>query len=232
MSDAPGLPPLGASVEADARASEARELLGDLLATQHPPDDAALDALWAAVDAFHAAVFRATDVFAVRCTRSCSNCCSQMVFDVNAFEVDRIGRRLIEEGRADSVREAIAARDEAYSEVRLETPRDRAEDDDTWTERVAIAFWRADHPCTLLDAEGNCSVHDVRPWSCRRSFAGNDPELCRGAHARDTRRRFFTLAPYETFDEELAALDHWAPFDTDSDRLDRSLLRWLDARST
>jgi len=229
VNDRPDLPPLGASVEADTLGAAIRERLSAMLAAGRPPLDEELDELFAAVDRFHEAVFAVTEVFTVRCARGCANCCSQMVYDVGDFEIDRIGRRLAEEGRTAEVREALAARDVIWSEVRGATPRRRAESDDEWIERTALAFWSKDVPCALLGENGECTVHDVRPWSCRRSFAGSDPDLCRGEHARDPRRRFFTLSAYETFDEELGALDSWAPFAADSDRLDRALLRWIEA---
>lgn len=232
VSEAPGLPPVGVSAAADALGASVRSTLRALLDAGRPPTDDEIDALFAACDAYHHEVFDTTKALRVRCDRGCANCCTQTVFDVNAFEIDRIGRRLEDEGRATEVRERVAARDARYRALKLRNPRARDEDDDAWIERVAIAFWKDDDPCALLAADGSCSVHDVRPWSCRRAFAGNDPALCRGEHAHDPRRRFFTLSPYETFDEELAALDHWAPFAVDSDRLDAGLLRWLDGRST
>ena len=225
-------PPLAVDAAAEAQANLVRARLNAMLEAGRPPTDEELDALFDDVDDFHRRVFAASDRLRVACGRGCANCCSQMVFDVNAFEVDRIGRRLVAEGRVEDVRARLAERDARYRHDRLENPRRRDEDDDAWTERVAIAFWRRDEPCALLDDDGNCSVHDVRPWSCRRSFAGNDPALCRGEHARDPRRRFFTLAPHETFDEELQALDHWAPYAVDSDRLDAALLRWIEGNVT
>lgn len=231
MVSRPTHPPLRRSARGDALAREAGERLRGL--TRHDlPDERDLTALFDLVDRFHAAVFEASPALRVSCGRGCSNCCSQMVFDVHAFEVERIGRRLVEQGRADTVRARLERRLEIHDRVRRDHPRRGDEDLDAWIERVAIAFWGEDEPCALLDDDGACSVHDVRPWSCRRSFAASDPELCRGEHARDPRRRFFTLAPDEGFDAALQDLDRFARYDVDTDQLDLALLRWLRAKAT
>ncbi|MCC7168117.1 MAG: YkgJ family cysteine cluster protein [Rhodospirillales bacterium] len=38
-------------------------------------------------------------------------------------------------------------------------------------------------PCALLDGEGRCSIHSVRPLSCR-AVVSVDVEACRAAHAK------------------------------------------------
>jgi len=217
-------------VRGDALAREARERLHDL-ASETLPTERDLAGLFDLVDRFHRTVFEASPALRVSCGRGCAHCCSQMVFDVHAFEVERIGRRLVEERRVAPVRATLERRQELHDRVRRDHPRHHDEDVDAWIERVAIEFWKKDEPCALLDADGACSVHDVRPWSCRRSFAASDPELCRGDHAQDPRRRFFTLAPDEGFDAALEDLDRFATYDVDTDQLDLALLRWLRAHT-
>ena len=229
MVSRPEHPPLARSARADALAADAEAQLRAIAEAELPVDDATVRRLFETVDTFHRAVFEASDRLTVRCGRGCSNCCSQMVFDVHAFEVELIGRRLVEEGRAAAVRTRLEERLALYHRIRLEHPRRGEESLDDWIERIAIEFWKQDEPCALLDADGDCSVHDVRPWSCRRSFAASDPNLCRGETARSPHRRFFTLAPSEGFDEDLVALDRWARVDVDTDQLDHGLSRWLRA---
>ena len=226
----PANPPLERSERGDALARETRERLRDL-GLESLPAERDLAGLFDLVDRFHRAVFEASPDLRVSCGRGCSGCCSQMVFDVHAFEVERIGRRLVETGRVELVGARLEERRDTHARVRRDHPRRNDEDVDDWIERVAIEFWKEDESCALLDTDGACSVHDVRPWSCRRSFAASDPALCCGDHADDPRRRFFTLAPDAGFDADLQDLDRFATYDVDTDQLDLGLLRWLGAHA-
>jgi Fe-S-cluster containining protein len=167
------------------------------------------------------------------CARGCASCCSQMVFDVAAVEVEDLGLHLRRTGREEEVLPRLRARRALYDRTRLENPRRPGESTDAWTERVARAFWAEDVPCAFLDADGACSVHDHRPQSCRRFFVDGPASLCTAAGCDDPRRRARMVEPgvEGEVDRFLADLDRNAPFDPEDDRLDHALLRWLRSRS-
>lgn len=213
-----------------AVAEEIRAHLRELAERGTAPDPADLDALGASFDRFHALLFEESGQ-APRCSRGCASCCSQAVFDVHAFEVERIGARLRAEGRARTVLAALEARLQDYDATRRAHPRRAGESEDDWIERVAIEFWKLDRPCALLEPDGSCSVHSVRPWACRRYFSLSDPALCRGETATDARRKGFIADPVEDTDSLLAAIDRAMPFDPETDLLDLALARWLRWRS-
>lgn len=222
------LPQPGPRAAALGAALRARLL--DLDAAGKAPSDEMLDALFAVADDFHRTLFEESGA-RPRCGAPCASCCSQLVFDVHAFEVERIGRLVAErEAELPAFLAALDRRLARSDEVRREHPRDPGESFDAWEERIAIEFWRLDLPCTLLRADGTCSVHAIRPWSCRRYFSLSDPAWCRGESANDPRRAGFIADPFEEIDELLAGLDRWVPFDAETDRLDLALQRWFSRR--
>ncbi len=164
----------------------------------------------------------------VPCRAGCASCCTQVVFDVRAFEIEALGRRLLEQGSVASIVEALEASVAAFERTRSDTPRRAGESDDEWNDRCAREHHRRGHPCVFLDDEGACSIHEDRPWSCRRFFALGDPRWCGGAWVDDPRRQTFSIEPFEDFDAWLDRLDATA-FAVDTDRLDLGLWRWLRA---
>lgn len=167
----------------------------------------------------------------IQCARGCSRCCSQMVFEVRALEVEVLGQHLRDSGQVDRVRAALQSRLAAYDEVRLETGRDPGESRDDWIERVALRFLARDLPCVFLEADGACGVHALRPYACRRFFSLSDPELCGAAGVTSPDYRGVMVEPHADLDRWTEVLDGAAPFDPGTDLLDRALLRWIDHRS-
>lgn len=204
----------------------ANELIERLVDDAQPQDDALL----ALADRFLELCIDA-DPRAVTCTKGCANCCSQQVFDVHAHEVVRIARFVEDSIGLRSVQSQLDARVRAYDRVRLETPRRPREGDDEWIERVALRFWQLEIPCVFLNAEGECGIHPVRPWSCRRSFAFGPAELCRAETASHPEREAFLLEPHVDFEKYWARLDEHVLFDADTDRLDLAVWRWIESRS-
>lgn len=225
-SELPGPGPRALSIAATLRAR-----LEDLAAAARPITEQELAELFAWADAFHRVLFEESGALP-RCGAGCSSCCSQVVFDVHAFEVERLGRHLVASGV--SVEELIAALDRRighFDTIRREHPRAADESHDAWTERLAVEFWKADLPCVLLDEQGRCSVHELRPWSCRRYFSLSDPQWCRGESAHDPRREGIIVDPFEEIDALLHALDRHVGMELDTDRLDLGLRRWFALRA-
>jgi Fe-S-cluster containining protein len=213
-----------------AVAAKIRAHLRDLAESGTAPDPVGLDGLGALLDRFHAVLFEESG-HAPRCSCGCASCCSQAVFDVHAFEIERIGTRLRAEDRARTALTALEERIEDYDATRRAHPRRAGESEDDWIERLAIEFWKLDRPCVLLAPDGSCSVHSARPWACRRYFSLSDPAFCRGETANDPRREGFIAEPADDTDALLAAIDRTMPFDPETDRLDLALARWLRWRS-
>lgn len=167
----------------------------------------------------------------IRCGRGCSRCCSQMVFGVRALEVEVLGQHLRHTGQVDRVRVALQRRLAVYDEIKLETSRQPGETRDDWEERVALRFFACDRPCVFLEEDGACGVHALRPYACRRFFSLSDPEFCDAAGVTSSDHRGVMVEPHEALDRWSAVLDYAAPFDPDTDLLDRALLRWIEHRS-
>jgi Fe-S-cluster containining protein len=181
-------------------------------------------------DRFHAD-YAAADP--VSCTRGCSACCSQMVFDVFPVEVEDLGRHLRREGLDAGILPRLRERRDRFDRLRLENPRRPGESDDDWVERIALAFWVEDDPCVFVDDDGACSIHAHRPQSCRRFFVHGPPQLCTPPTAASPERRARMVEPgtANEVDGLLAALGTRVAFDPEDDRLDHALVRWLELRS-
>lgn len=169
----------------------------------------------------------------VSCHRGCSACCSQLVFDVTAVEVEDLGRHLRRNGREEEVLDPLRQRRDRYDQVRLAHPRDVGESHDDWTERIALRFWSLDSPCVFLDDDGACSVFEHRPQSCRRFFVHGPAELCtpQDAAKPERRSRMVEPGPEDAIDDLLELMSRQIPFDPEDDRLDHAMVRWLENRS-
>lgn len=99
---------------------------------------------------------------AMACSRGCSTCCQAKVIVV-APEILRLGEYLRQTKSPEELSSIL-------EKVRLADAVTRG------LSREARA--EAHVPCPLLDADGACSVHDVRPLVCR-SWTSYDAEACR-----------------------------------------------------
>lgn len=226
-------PPIRVGEAARAAAEAMRRALSDLQGTARVRrlDAEDLDELHRHSTTFYDAVREDPANAAIRCGRGCSACCSQMVYGVRAMEVEVLGRHLRRVGRVVEVRDALRRRLEVFDAVRLDTDRRSGESEDDREHRIALRFFAEDLPCVFLEADGSCGVHSLRPHACRRFFSLSDPALCTAEGSRSRDHRAVMIEPLEDLDERLEVLDAAAPFDPESDLLDRALLRWLEHRS-
>lgn len=103
---------------------------------------------------------------AIRCSRSCSHCCSGPV-EIWAQEA----ALLVEHLRAAGL---------PFDRERLE--RQSRHDVDSWREQPV-----ADRACVFLGEDGACTVYAVRPNACRKLLVTSDPQHCdipRGEYER------------------------------------------------
>lgn len=97
----------------------------------------------------------------IACRRGCSTCCQAKVLVV-APEILRIGEYLRK----------------TKTPEELETLLERVRRVDTITRGLSRdARAEAHEPCPLLDAEGGCSIHEVRPLVCR-SWTSYEAQAC------------------------------------------------------
>ena len=97
----------------------------------------------------------------VACGRGCSTCCQAKVLVV-APEVLRIGEHLRKTKTADELTKILELVRQADTKTRGLSRADRAD---------------AHIACPLLDADGGCSIHEVRPLVCR-SWTSYDARAC------------------------------------------------------
>lgn len=123
--------------------------------------DAATMASFRAMQSMQTAMHDEPPEMPIACCRGCSTCCQAKVLVV-APEVLRIGDHLRKTKSAEDLAELI----------------ERIREADMKTRGLSRAARAETHvSCPLLDADGGCSIHDVRPLVCR-SWTSYDAGAC------------------------------------------------------
>ncbi len=125
--------------------------------------------------------------YTVSCTRGCSDCCNHWVEDVNSFEAaiiaDFIRRKM--PGRVDDIRRRCIS--DCHELERLEKlvtiklQRQQAASGVPSIDQVDLllsVFYQMKRPCPLLADDGNCSIYELRPLTCRIYVSFSDPLRC------------------------------------------------------
>lgn len=117
----------------------------------------------------------------ITCRAGCGACCRQMV-PVSLFEAEALmewvrtlpeeRRRVLEERFH---RALVALRDAGVIESLLS---ERWMEDEASTTRLAIDYFHAGVACPFLEEE-SCSIHAIRPLSCREYVVTSPAELCK-----------------------------------------------------
>jgi len=117
----------------------------------------------------------------VSCRAGCAACCRQMV-PVSLFEAEALTawiNTLPEEHRnrlQERFHRALSAlRDAGVIDKILNSDWALGQEQAT---NMAIDYFHAGVPCPFLEDE-NCSIHPIRPLSCREYIVTSPPELCR-----------------------------------------------------
>jgi len=117
----------------------------------------------------------------ISCRAGCGACCRQLV-PVSFFEAEALGewistlpeeRRIELEGRFH--RALLALRDAGVIEKLLDDRWIREEEAAT---QMAVDYFHAGVPCPFLENE-SCSIHPIRPLTCREYLVTSSPDLCR-----------------------------------------------------
>jgi Fe-S-cluster containining protein len=116
----------------------------------------------------------------ISCRAGCGACCRQLV-PVSLFEAEALSewlRTLSEERRTEleaRFRQALLAlRDAGVIEKILD---ERWTTDEQLTAQLAIDYFHAHVACPFLENE-SCSIHPMRPLSCREYLVTSPPALC------------------------------------------------------
>lgn len=124
----------------------------------------------------------------ISCGPACGACCRQLV-PVSLFEAEALTdwlRSLPEERRTELEqrfhRALMALRDAGVIDKIVD---EKWLDEKERTTQLALDYFRAGVPCPFLENE-SCSIHAIRPLSCREYLVTSPPELCRdpAAHFR------------------------------------------------
>jgi Fe-S-cluster containining protein len=117
----------------------------------------------------------------ISCKAKCGACCRQMV-PVSLFEAEALAewvqtlpeeQSLVLRARFDAALRSL--RDSGVLKTILE---EEWMLDERGTSQLAIDYFHAGVPCPFLEEE-SCSIHPIRPLSCREYLVTSPPDLCR-----------------------------------------------------
>jgi Fe-S-cluster containining protein len=124
--------------------------------------------------------FESAIIGRISCKAGCGACCRQMV-PVSIFEAQALGNwiRSLPEDQQQALearfhQTLLALRNTGIIQRLVEE--DWFADNDT-AKRMALDYFRLGIPCPFLVDE-SCSIHPIRPLSCREYLVTSPPELC------------------------------------------------------
>jgi Fe-S-cluster containining protein len=125
----------------------------------------------------------------ISCRAGCGACCRQLV-PVSFFEAEALAAwmdTLPEERRAKLEQRfhhaLLALRDAGVIDKILD---ERWVEEEPLATQLAIDYFHAGVPCPFLENE-SCSIHPMRPLSCREYLVTSPPELCRDPSVNEVR---------------------------------------------
>jgi Fe-S-cluster containining protein len=122
------------------------------------------------------------------CGPRCGDCCYHWPEDTYSFEVQYIAEFLKKNRRNDisaicaTLGEdiAILGRTKKSVSARLSDPAQKAALSDIDPYDIALSsFYRLKRPCPLLTGDGSCSIHSMRPLTCRVYISFSSKEYCK-----------------------------------------------------
>lgn len=117
----------------------------------------------------------------ISCRAGCGACCRQMV-PISIFEAEALSNWIatLPEDRVAALRERFHRALSALSDAGVIN----AILDEKWLldeesgTQLAVDYFHAGVPCPFLESE-SCSIHPIRPLSCREYLVTSSPELCK-----------------------------------------------------
>lgn len=152
----------------------------------------------------------------VQCHAGCSTCCHQYPMGIHAYEILHLYLALKDRNDFKLLLDACRTRRTNYLEwldFTLTAYPSPAWDDDDRQSLAQEHDFDDGQPCPFLDDAGLCSIHAVRPLTCRMFLSLSDPAYCTSELNTSEEARQILLPP-----EEAVTLRLW--------RLDRLLDSW------
>lgn len=152
----------------------------------------------------------------VHCHAGCGTCCHQYPMGIHAFEILNLHLALREREDLPELLEACRRRRENYGqwlEFTLAAYPSPAWDDDDRQSLAQEHDFDDGQPCPFLAPDGLCSIHAVRPLTCRMFLSLSDPTFCTSELNTSEEAAQILLPP-----DEAVTLRLW--------RLDRLLDSW------
>lgn len=115
----------------------------------------------------------------VSCAKGCGACCSQLV-PISAIEVYHIAEIVeqMPEAKRKTVKEKFEKASRYFHETGLFARIDASADLSAEEIRaIAVEYFQANIPCPFLEDQ-SCSIHPVRPLSCREYLVTSPAEIC------------------------------------------------------
>lgn len=146
----------------------------------------------------------------VSCRAGCCACCHQYPLGIHAVEVLHVHAHLKASGQLEACLSACQARADNYAQWQRAVAESYGPDG--W-DREALEILAQEHdfddgqPCPFLDALGSCSIHAVRPLTCRMFLASTPPDHCTSEMNTHPDTVQFTLPPDEAIALRMERLD-------------------------
>lgn len=115
----------------------------------------------------------------VSCAKGCGACCSQLVpiTEIEVYHIAEIVEQMPEAKRK-TVKEKFEKASRYFHETGLFARIDASADLSAEEIRaIAVEYFQANVPCPFLEDQ-SCSIHPVRPLSCREYLVTSPAEIC------------------------------------------------------
>lgn len=135
----------------------------------------------------------------VRCTRGCSNCCQHYPMSIEPFEALLLYSEIRNRPDFARILEDCFRRVQSFAAFSREA---EGLGDEDREDAALHRYFGQGLRCPLLGAEGECSVHLVRPITCRMYFSFTDPRYCTPEYLLMPENRSFHLCLPDSIEED------------------------------
>jgi len=158
----------------------------------------------------------------ILCAKGCSNCCQHYPMSIEPFEAILLYAQLRQRPDFTRILEECWRRVQAFGRLKEQVG---GELNDEQEDAVLQSYFSLGLRCPLLNEAGDCSVHSLRPVTCRMYFSYSDPRFCSPEHLLLPENRSFHICLPDTIEEDIGEINTlYDPFGLDEALYD-SLLR-------